>query len=105
MSSSIFEEGRNIGTRKIGSVQYKMRTPILAENGLVEHECPNLKCSLSLFKGKLTTGATIYPIEYIQQEESMCFNFRNSWFKTIMKLTAGTRQGTIAEEQHGVRSD
>lgn len=105
MSSSIFEEGRNFGTRKIGPVQFKMRTPIPAENGFVERECSNLKCSLSLFKGKLITGATISPIEYIQLEESMRFNFRNSWFKTIMKLTAGTRQGTISEEQHGARSD
>jgi len=47
MSGSIFEEAGDFGTRKIGSDQYKMRTPIPAENGSVGRECPNLKCSLS----------------------------------------------------------
>lgn len=47
MSSSIFEEGGDFGTRKIGPDQYKMHIPIPTENGLVGRERPNLKCSLS----------------------------------------------------------
>lgn len=59
MSDSIFEEGGEFGTKRVGPDQFELHIPIPTdEDGLVGRECPDSDCAPGYFKIKPGTGIT-----------------------------------------------